>query len=184
MTNQEALVLIRKNPLSFACGALSLVLALGSYLRMEALPDVEAELTQKTAASERLALNIKLSNQLKEHTETLRSATGAVEGRIVRASELGNNTQYFYKLENATGVKILDLRQTTATLAKPAKGAFGPVAFAVTVQGTFPQILGFLRQLEDGVHYGRVLTASCTANASARTSPLTLALTLELLGQP
>lgn len=184
MTNQEALALIRKNPLTFGCGVLSFALAVGSYLRMEALPDAEAELTQKTAVAERLALNIKHSNQLKEQAETMTAATEAIDGRIIRASELGNNTQYFYKIESATGVKILDLRQTTANLAKPAKGSYAPVGFAVTVQGTFPQILGFLRQVEGGVHYSRVLTATCSTNASARTSPLTLALNLELLGQP
>jgi hypothetical protein len=81
-------------------------------------------------------------------------------------------------------VKILDLRQTTATVAKPAKGTYAPVSFAVTVQGSFPQILGFLRQLEGGAHYSRVLTATCSTNAAARASPLTLALTLELLGLP
>jgi hypothetical protein len=184
MTNEEALTLIRKNPISLGCGALSFLLAIGSYLRMEALPDAEAELTQKSAASERVALNIKHAAQLKEQAESMVAANAAIDKRVIRASQLGNNTQYFYQVESATGVKILDLRQTTATVAKPAKGTYAPVSFAVTVQGSFPQILGFLRQLEGGAHYSRVLTATCSTNAAARASPLTLALTLELLGLP
>lgn len=184
MTNEEALVMIRKNPISFGCGLLSFLLAVGSYLRMEALPDAEAELTQKSAAAERLALNLKHSAQLKEQAEAMVAANAAIDSRIIRASQLGNNTQYFYHLESATGVKIIDLRQTTSTVTKPAKGTYSPVSFAVTVQGSFPQILGFLRQLENGAHYSRVLTASCRTNAALRTSPLTLALTLELLGLP
>jgi hypothetical protein len=184
MTNEEALTLIRKNPISLGCGALSFLLAIGSFLRMEALPDAEAELTQKSAASERVALNIKHAAQLKEQAESMVAANAAIDKRVIRASQLGNNTQYFYQVESATGVKILDLRQTTATVAKPAKGTYAPVSFAVTVQGSFPQILGFLRQLEGGAHYSRVLTATCSTNAAARASPLTLALTLELLGLP
>ena len=184
MTNEEALTLIRKNPISLGCGALSFLLAIGYYLRMEALPDAEAELTQKSAASERVALNIKHAAQLKEQAESMVAANAAIDKRVIRASQLGNNTQYFYQVESATGVKILDLRQTTATVAKPAKGTYAPVSFAVTVQGSFPQILGFLRQLEGGAHYSRVLTATCSTNAAARASPLTLALTLELLGLP
>jgi len=184
MTNEEALVIIRKNPISFACGVLSFLLAVGSYLRMEALPDAEAEHTQKAAAAERITLNLKHSAQLKEQSEAMVAANTAIGTRIIRASELGNNTQYFYRLESATGVKILDLRQTTATVAKATKGTYSPVAFSVTVQGSFAQILGFLRQLESGAHYSRVLTATCSTNAAARTSPLTLALTLELLGLP
>lgn len=184
MTNEEALVMIRKNPISFGCGVLSFLLAVGSYLRMEALPDAEAELTQKSALAERLALNLKHSAQLKEQSEAMVAASAAIDTRIIRASQLGNNTQYFYKIESATGVKILDLRQTTSTVAKPVKGTYAPVSFALTVQGSFPQVLGFLRQLEHGTHYSRVLTATCSTNAAQRTSPLTLALTLELLGLP
>lgn len=185
MTNEEAMVMIKKNPISFGCGALSFLLAVGLYLRAEALTDAEADLTQKSAAAERIASNIKYSAQLKEQSEALVAANAEIDARIIRASQLGINTQYFYKLESETGVKILgDPRQTTASVGKPAKGTFSPVAFAITVQGTFPQIVEFLRQLENGVHYSRVLTATCTTNVSTRNSPLTLGLTLELLGLP
>lgn len=184
MTNEEAMVMIRKNPISFGCGALSFLLAVGLYLRSEALPDAEAELTQKSAAAERIASNIKYSAQLKEQSDTLVAANTGIDGRVIRASQLGNNTQYFYKIESETGVKILDLRQTTASVTKPAKGTFSPVGFVVTVQGTFPQVLDFLRQVESGTHFSRVLTASCSGNPSSRNAPLTLGLSLELLGLP
>lgn len=184
MTNEEAIAMMKKNPISLGCGALSFLLAVGLYLRMEALPDAEAELTQKSAAAERIGMNIKYSAQLKEQADALVAANAEIDTRIIRASEFGNNTQYFYKLETETGVKLLDLRQTTASVTKPAKGTYSPVSFAVTVQGTFPQILTFLRQLENGAHYSRVLTATCTTNAAARSGPLTLALTLDLLGLP
>ena len=69
MTNEEAIAMMKKNPISFGCGALSFVLAVGLYLRAEALPDAEAELTQKSAAAERIGMNIKYSAQLKEQAD-------------------------------------------------------------------------------------------------------------------
>jgi hypothetical protein len=185
MNSQELIATVKKNPVSFACGALSLALIAAIYFRSDAIPEAEADLAQISAQAEKLALNIKYSAQLKEQVDTLVAANQEIDGRIIRASQLGTNTQYFYRVESATGVKIIDLRQTTsATVSKPAKGTFVPVAFTVTVQGSLKQILEFLRQVENGAHYSRILTASCNGNAATRSSPLTLALSLELLGLP
>jgi hypothetical protein len=185
MTNQEFVVLAKKNPVSFGCAALSLALVAGLYFRSEAMPEAEAELTQKSASGERMALNIQYSAQLKEQADAMAAATKEIDSRIIRTSQVTTNTQYFYKLEADTGVKISDLRQTTpAVVAKPPKGTFVPVAFSVTVQGTLSQLLEFLRQVENGAHYSRVLTATWNGNAANRNSPLTLGLSIELLGLP
>lgn len=185
MSNAELVALVKKNPVSFGCGAVSVLLAVAIYFRSDAIPEAETLLAQKTAEAERLTLNVQYSAQLKEQVDTLTVATADIDGRAVRASQLGNNTQYFYRIERDTGVKIVDLRQTTpAVVAKPAKGSFIPVAFSVTAQGTLKQILEFLRQVENGAHFSRVLTASVAGNATQRNSPLTLSFTVELLGVP
>jgi hypothetical protein len=184
MTNAEALVLIKKNPISFGCMAASFALAVAVYLRSEVIPEAEAQLTQKSAEAERIALNIQYAAQLKEQADALVAANKEIEARIIRASKVGNNTQYFFKLEKDTGVKITDFRQTTAAVAKPAKGSYAPVGFSVTIQGTLSQLLDFVRQLENGAHYGRVLTAGFTANVAQRSAPLSLGLSVELLGLP
>ena len=185
MTNQELVSVIKKNPTSFTCGVLSLAIIAAIYFRSELIPQAELALSQKSAEGEKISANIKYAAQLKEQTDTLAAANKVIDGRVLRASQLGANTGYFYRLETETGVKFIDLRQTTpSTVAKPAKGSFLPVAFAVSVQGDLPQILEFLRQLENGVHYSRVVAATCSGNSALRTAPLTLALTLELLGTP
>ncbi len=185
MTNQELVAIIKKHPISFGCGALSLAFAAALYLRVDEIPGAEAELGLKSADGDRIALNIQYSTHLREHADAMAAATKDVEGRLVKPTQLGTNTQYFYKLEGETGVKIVDLRQTatTATPAKGAKNAYVAVPFTVSVQGSLPQILEFLRQLENGAHYCRVLTASFNGVASNRNSPLTLGLSLELLGK-
>ncbi len=185
MTNQDLVALIKKHPISFGCGALSLAFAVALYLRVDEIPGAEAELGLKSADGDRIALNIQYSTQLREHTDAMAAAIKDVESHLVRPTQLGTNTQYFYKLEGETGVKIIDLRQTAATAApaKGAKNAYVAVPFSVSVQGSLPQILDFLRQLENGAHYCRVLTASFSGAASNRNAPLTLGLSLELLGK-
>jgi hypothetical protein len=186
MTNEELIALIKKNPVSVGCGFLSLLLAGALYFRSEEIPAAEDELTQKTALAERYALNLKNAVQLKEQFDAIAAANKIIDGRIIRISQLGNNTQFFYKLQSDTGVKLVDFRQNT-TAATPPKGpktTFVPVAFVVSVQGTLPQILDFLRQLESGPHYSRILAATCAGNPISRSGLLTLSLSLELLGLP
>ncbi|MGH7957434.1 MAG: hypothetical protein ACREH8_10540 [Opitutaceae bacterium] len=185
MTNQELGAAIKRNPVSFTCVLLSCILAGLIYFRHGAIPAAEQQLAQKTDESQKISLNMAYSAQLKEQAETIEAANKEIAARMVRASQLGTNTQYFYTLESGTGVKILDLRQTTpSTVARPARGAFLPVAFSISVQSDLNHILTFLQQLENGAHFCRVLTATCSGNSAMRTAPLTLALTVELLGTP
>ncbi len=185
MSNDELFSFIKKNPISVGCGVLSLFLAVGLYLRSTEIPEAEDILIQKTAMAERYALNIKNSVQLKEQADALAAANKELDSRIIRASQLGSNTQYFYKLQSDTGVKLIEFRQTTVVIPPTkAKTTYSPIVFNVAVQGTLSQVMNFLRQLESGTHYCRVLTANCSGNASARNQPLTLSLNLEMLGLP
>ena len=84
MTKEELIALIKKNPVSFGCGALSLALAVGLYLRSEAIPEAEDELALKSAEAQRYALNLKSSTQLKEQHEALVADNKTIESRMVR----------------------------------------------------------------------------------------------------
>ena len=185
MTSEALVALLKKNPISVGCGVLSLLLVAGLYFRSDAIPTAEAELAQKQAEAERLATNRKYSVQLKEHLDELQAANKDIDARIIRASQVGTNTQYFYKLESETGVKLVDFRPLAANPpAKGAKTAFMPVGFNVSVQGSYPQVLDFLRLLEGGARYSRVLNASLAGSVTNRKGPLTLTLNVELLGLP
>jgi hypothetical protein len=185
MTGQDITKFIKQNPLSITCGILSLLLIAALYFRGDAMPKAEAALVEKSAEAEKLAANIQYGAQLKEQLDALTKANKQIESRVVRASELGKNTQYFYKIESDTDVKMIDLRQTTPTIvAKPAKASYLPVAFAVSVTGDLNHILTFLRHVENGAHYCRVMSATCNGNPTQRNSPLTMSLSVELLGMP
>jgi len=70
-------------------------------------------------------------------------------------------------------------------ISKPAaKNLYGGVAFTVSVTGTLNQVLDYLRRLENGPRYCRVMTVTCGVPPADRASPITLNLNLELLGQP
>jgi hypothetical protein len=183
MTNQELVALIKKNPISVGCGVICLAVGAALYFRADAIPTKETELAAKSAEGERHGLNIKNARDLKEHYDALVTANKEIDSRLVRAIQLGANVEIFSKLERETGVKLIDPRQTGST---PPKGAqkFTAVAFAVAAQGDLTQILKFLHALENGEHYCRILNANLSLNGVKRDAPLTLTLSLELLGLP
>ena len=185
MNGQDLGAAIKKNKISVGCTVLALACIVVLFLRSDLIKEAETQLLEKTSEAQKYATNIQYSAQLKEQVDIVTAANKQIEARVIRAGQLGINTQYFYTIESDTGAKLIDLRQTTpSTVAKPAKGAYLPVAFAVSVQGDLNHILTFLRQVENGAHYSRVMNATLTGNAGARNSPLTLALSLELLGVP
>ena len=179
MTTPELMAVVKKNPIPFACGILSLALAVAIYFRSDAIPDTMTELDERSGQAHRYALNITNGVQLKEQLEAITAANKDIEARLIHASQLGINQQFFYKLEADSGVKLTDVRQLTRPAA--TGGTFQPIGFALTVQGDFPSVINFLQTLESGTHFCRVLSATCTGG---RTGPVTLVLNIDLLGRP
>ncbi len=188
MTTAELIALLKKNPISVGCAAVTLGLAVWTYIDSDDPPRLSTELDQVSTESHRLAANIKNSAQLHEQLNALAAARVEIEPRIVHVSELAKNLQYFYRIEAETGTKITDLqRNNQASPLKPGpKGVYAPVGFTVSVEGEYPSILEFLRRLENGTHFCRVISGNLAkgGNDVDRSGPLKLNLTLELLGQP
>jgi len=178
MTKVQLPSWVRRNPVAIAAGAMSLVLAVTIFLRADALAQANATLDEKSTQARRYDLNLTNATQLKEQAEALSAANREIQSRLIRAAQLGINQQYFYKLESEYGVKLSELRQQPRT--QPS-GAFVSVGFSVNVQGDFPSVVAFLRGLEQGAHYCRIISATCTGD---RTGPVSLVVNLELLGQP
>ncbi|MEO7600309.1 MAG: hypothetical protein ABIV50_15350 [Opitutus sp.] len=162
------------------CIGVAILSGVGIYLVNGKIEETQTLLTQKSAEAERLAANVRDGAQLPEQVNALTAAGAKIQARMIKASQLANNLQYFYRLENESGVELLDVRQTTSG----TKNAAGGVGFAVSVKGDYPTLLGYLRRLEGGPNYCRIVSTSIAAPTPDRSGLLTLSLNLELLGQP
>lgn len=186
ISNEELYAYVRKNPIVVGCAVVALACGVVQYLRSGAAAEAEQLLEEKAAEGRRLALNLRYAAQLPEQLAQVTAAMAEIQPRLVHADELAKNLQYFYKLEAETGTKLIDLRQmnTPGQAKAGAKGAFSSVAFNLSLQGEYTALLKFLRQLESGAHYCRVITAGATLGNPDRTGPVSLQLTVELLGRP
>lgn len=188
MNAQKLTALIKRHTLCSACVALSLVLAVAIYLRGGSLPDLQQRYADNSAEGERIFANKTNAATLPDQLAALKADDEAIAARLVHSDDLATNLQYFYRLEADTGVKLVDLRQLS--LSPPHKSAaktpYAGVGFAVTVQGSYPTLLVFLRKLENGAYFCRINAATFNraGGEGAVGDLITLNLNLELLGQP
>jgi hypothetical protein len=175
---------IRDNLCVVVCALCACLAGGGIYWTGGEIEAAAVTLEQSISDGTRLQSNIANAAQLPDQVQQLTAALSKIQTRFVRPAELATNLQYFYRLENESGVELVDLRQTTA--ADPLKGKAGSrgVAFSVTVRGSYEALIGWLRRLENGRHFSRITTATMGMVTPDRTAPLTLNVLVELLGEP
>lgn len=185
MTDKELIALLKKHPLPVGSVVAALLLTGAWYFRSSDVPEAIADVEKKSVDGQRLAANIQNAALLNEQLGAITTAGKDIEARLIRGGDLAKNLQYFYKLESDTGAKLTELRQLPPPLPKAGapKTQFVPVGFAVGVQGEYLQILDFLRRLEHGTHYCRIVSTAVSGFGLER-GPLKVNLTVELLGQP
>jgi Tfp pilus assembly protein PilO len=196
MNAKSLSLLVKKYPFSAVCAVLALLFAILYYYRSTGIEDLNGVLSQKNTEARKLKTNIANSAQLKEQLELLQAANEKVVQRLMRESDLAANQQYFYKIESETGIKLTDLRPGGASSQTQARGTavkplYPPVPYTCAIQGNYTQILQFLRKLENGEHFVRILSANLglagggASGESANTADpaLTLVLSVEFLGK-
>jgi len=93
ITKEQIVASIKKCPIGFGCGALSLALVVAIYFRAGPISEAGDEMEKKSAEAQRLALNLKNAVQLTEQFNTLSTATRQIESRLMRPCDLAKNQQ-------------------------------------------------------------------------------------------
>lgn len=181
--NTQAVVgVFKRFPVLFTSVIVCIPLAIICFVRDDAIIEQQAELEKNLAEASLFRANIANSSQLQQQVDFLAQAKEAIAKRAFGAESLPLNLQYFYKLETDVGIKYLTLNPTARAVASSAKSAtstsYIPLNFSVSVQGSFHQIITYLRCLEQGAYFCRINSASILSSGSI----VTLSLDLDLLG--
>jgi hypothetical protein len=179
---------IKKYPVGASAGLLALVMASALVFRHFDFAETQSAFDVSAAEGQKLEANIAYAGQLEEQLKALEEANKMIAGRLVNPSDLAINLQYFYKLEAETGVKLVDTRpiDSRAPAKAAAKGQYTSVQYAVTLQGSYARTLTFLRRLENGASFCRIISGSCTqaqAEQGKGSGETSMSLTVELLGR-
>lgn len=188
MTFADLIARIKKQPVGFACALICLLSGGWLYYRSGEIDTRQEEHRAKSEEAARFISNVGISKNLPEQVVELQAQTKEMEARLVRAGQLAVNLQYFYKLEAENEVKLLDVRQNV--LPRNPKTLYVGIPYNVNIQGPYKNVMAFLQRLEKGRHFCRINGATFNktpgvgeGSLQASTS-ITLALSLDLLGQP
>ncbi|MBA3849182.1 MAG: hypothetical protein C0502_04200 [Opitutus sp.] len=192
MTGTTLLAMIRKQPLAFGCGLIVLACGLALFFRNEAVDEAQELFRNKDDEAVKTEANARNAAGLAEATAEMQEAAKQFESRLVRAPQLANNLQFFYRIEADTGVKLVDVRQMPLQPPRQGapRGAYVSVPFTANIQGSYAQVHDFLRRLQAGPHFLRVTQLTLTKLTSggegvaAGPDAMSAIVQLEILGTP
>ena len=187
MTGADIITVLKKHPISTACGVICILCGAALYVRGDKVADNKKAFEEKSTEAQKIATNVRNAANLPQQVAAMQDAAKQLDSRLVRASQLAINQQYFYRLENETGVKLLEVRPGTLSQVRSgaAKGAYSPVPFTVNIEGNFKQVFDFIQRLEKGRHFCRFVNISFNKSSGQEaTERLSVNMTLELLGTP
>jgi hypothetical protein len=187
--NEDLINAVKKHPLSFGFGLVAIALGALGYFRSSSAEELEKQLARQSSEGQKLELNIRNSVQLREQLEALETALAVISNRAVDPLALATNLQHFYELEAALNVKLIDLRQGS-TAKTTSNSEYPAVSYNVAIEGSFEQVLQFLKELEHGRHFVRFNSVNLAARRETRSTgaeiepTITLNMTVDLLGKP
>jgi Tfp pilus assembly protein PilO len=184
MTGAELTSQIKKKPVVAVCVLVAIGCGVFYYFRSSAIDESKALLETKAKESSAMVANVRNADKLPVQTEALKKATTALEGRLVKSSQLATNLQYFYRLESDTGVKLTDVRQNQYGRAN--NSLYIGIPYSVTIQGSYVQVLDFIQRIEAGRHFSKFATISFNKAASGDSggNQISASMNIELLGLP
>jgi|GEM_PF-5799071 len=197
MNSQDLIAKFKQYPIASVSLALAVLLGAVFYIRWMSYDTEIAR--HKKADTERAQIEesvLKNSVNLETHLESSEGLALDVTERLIRPAELAKNYQYFYRLQNVTGVRINTLQQQAAPPPAPAPAAGGArrgataqaaqplvskVGYTMTFTGKYSQVLEFLHALERGEHFYQL--KACSVN-DAGEGLLNVSMNFDLLGVP
>jgi len=180
---------IKKQPVAVVCALVCVGLVAAIYFGKNSLAQANDLLAQKKSDGEHLRDNVTNASRLDEQFAAMTQAVQAIEARLVHSDQLAINKQYFYKIGSETQIKLTNLNQSGAVSwsKNPGKTTYVAIVYSISVDGTYAQLLDFVRRVENGGHFSHVRSLSLTHSGGGENGPqgttmISLSLSLELLG--
>lgn len=103
---------------------------------------------------------------------TTRAAVDYLEARLLKESELATNLDRFYQVEALTGVKIISVTQMSPPATMGASSpTYTALPFTVQLNGSFPQVLAFLHEIEFGSIPGKITLLTINRSGGGPAAP-------------
>ncbi len=172
----------RRNPIAVVSILLFLGLGISDYFLWKRQVELYRRHDRVQQQSNDQNLQLAGEARVQSQVDVVEKAVNHIEANLVPEPDLAGNSDYFYQFEKSTGVHLTDLSQLNSQSAGE-DNPYRAIPFSVRLTGTFPQVLSFVRALEDGPRLLRIRRFSF-ARAPGSADSVGLDLTVEMLGHP
>lgn len=173
-----------------------IILACGGVyaFHMDKRADLESEIEQLDIRMSTILKNLKNSSGLDEDLVATDERIEALDARLFDPLELATNYNYFFNLEEETGVKLSGLKQLEykeepsngkkRRMPKPTKEVYEKIRYHMKATGNYGEIVNFMRKLEGGESFYRLEKFRLARPQSAEgEETLSMDLSLLILGR-
>ena len=174
------LAFLRRYPFASICVVLIIAAGTGAWFLSDDIDEQElARLDRAKEGEAMLELLVGGSTQRQE-LAAAREAARRIEENLIIENNLADNNWYFYKFEDQTKSRLLELHPQHSPTTDAA--LYKRIPYTLRVSGAYDQVAAYLLALETGPRLANI-TAFTFSRAGAGSGALNLDLTLELLGK-
>ncbi len=178
MTFLSVFEYLKKNYIIAVCGFVVLI-CLGVYfVRNDQITRLAADYDDLTVRHSRILKNLKFAAEIEGDLEEMKAMKVDAESRLFSPEDLATNQRYFYQIESATGVEMLSIQQVIKPLPegkqnkkarkKAERSPYQEILYDMNVQGSYSEVLAFLREVEGGAAFA-VLDSFSIVDATSPT---------------
>lgn len=194
MTFAGILSYIKKNYIVSISGLVFVVCLGVHFVRSEQITRLAAEYDDLSIKRSRILKNLKNASDLESDLAELKDLKAQVDEKLFSPGDLATNQRYFYQIESATGVRLGTIQQIIKPLpagkknkkarALAAKSEFQEIVYDMSVQGTYANVLKFLREIEGGEAFCSMDGFSAVSVKGGGEQPeVTMRVTIDVLGR-
>ena len=179
---QQIIAFVRRYPIMVISLTLFAVLSVANYFLWQRQQVLTTQHEEVRRNGEAMLLALNGYSRINAQLATVQEALAQIERNLVVEGDLAENLGYFYQMETRSHVRLSQLNQLSSQPIAEGN-PFKSVPFSLRVTGTFPQMMGFLRELETGPRLLRIKTYNFT-RSDPKSNALALDLTVEMLASP
>jgi hypothetical protein len=188
---KKVLAKLRAYPIALIAGFCVVAFSAVIFLRSSSLAAFESELETREGEWQRMNSNLMRARDLAIHLARIQEIQETVNRRLMDPEERAINYDYFYSLEERSGVRLVSLNQSGVIATKNATLAgieefkeYQIIGYAVSIEGTFDQVVHFLTTLINGEHFARLSGFTVSHAQKSAMGALSVNLQMQVLGVP
>lgn len=172
---------VKRSLFVFICIVLFVGLSVANYFIWKRQQEINSQHEEVRRNGESMFSALSSHTRLVGELAMVDDALKQIDDNLIVETDLAENLGYFYQIETLSRVRLTQLNQLSSQPADDSP--YKSIPFSMRATGTYPQLVSFVRELESGPRQLRIKSFDFS-RAESKGNPLSLSLTVELLGKP